>query len=273
MADNFRGIDVSATPGDTFAADEIGGVKYPRTKVAFGGDGTATDVSASAPLPVTVLTLPDLIVDTMPAVALDSATLAALENTTVTISGTPTVALDSASLAALETINVGNTVSVSGPLTDTQLRASAVPVSGPLTDTQLRASAVPVSGPLTDTQLRATAVPVSLSDPATSKHKLITAASTNSTQIKGSAGKLYKLVFQNLGTAIQYIKLFDASSVTVGTTVPDQTFACYPGQTLDLNFPLGLTFATAIRYAITAAAADNNSGAGAAGNLVNAEYV
>lgn len=52
-------------------------------------------------------------------------------------------------------------VPVSGPLTDTQLRASAVGVSGPLTDTQLRASAVPVSGPLTDTQLRATAVPVS----------------------------------------------------------------------------------------------------------------
>jgi hypothetical protein len=52
-------------------------------------------------------------------------------------------------------------VPVSGPLTDTQLRATAVPVSGPLTDGQLRATAVPVSGPLTDTQLRATAVPVS----------------------------------------------------------------------------------------------------------------
>lgn len=35
---------------------------------------------------------------------------------------------------------------VTGPLTDTQLRATAVPVSGPLTDTQLRATAVPVSG-------------------------------------------------------------------------------------------------------------------------------
>lgn len=59
---------------------------------------------------------------------------------------------------------------VQGPLTDTQLRASAVPVSdgggsltvdGPLTDTQLRATPVPVSGPLTDTLLRATPVPVS----------------------------------------------------------------------------------------------------------------
>lgn len=79
-------------------------------------------------------------------------------------------------------VTVGNaSLAVTGPLTDTQLRASAVgvtvsnatlavtgtfwqatqPVSGPLTDTQLRATAVPVSGPLTDTQLRATAVPVS----------------------------------------------------------------------------------------------------------------
>ncbi|CAB4142742.1 hypothetical protein UFOVP435_17 [uncultured Caudovirales phage] len=52
-------------------------------------------------------------------------------------------------------------VSVSGPLTNAQLRAAAVPVLGPLTDAELRAAAVPVSGPLTDTQLRAAAVPVS----------------------------------------------------------------------------------------------------------------
>lgn len=45
---------------------------------------------------------------------------------------------------------------VSGPLTDTQLRAAAVPVSGTFWQ-----STQPVSGPLTDAQLRATAVPVS----------------------------------------------------------------------------------------------------------------
>lgn len=65
--------------------------------------------------------------------------------------------------AKLEAIRalVAGTLAVSGPLTDTQLRATAVPVSGPVTDTQLRASAVPVSGPVTDTQLRASAVPIS----------------------------------------------------------------------------------------------------------------
>ena len=66
---------------------------------------------------------------------------------------------------------VDGTVTVTGPLTDAQLRATAVPISGtitantgltqPLTDTQLRASPVSVSGPLTDTQLRAADVPVS----------------------------------------------------------------------------------------------------------------
>jgi len=87
-------------------------------------------------------------------------------------------------------VSIASSVAVTGPLTDTQLRATPVPVSGtfyqttqpvsiaasvavtgPLTDAQLRATPVPVSGtvtantgltqPLTDTQLRATAVPVS----------------------------------------------------------------------------------------------------------------
>jgi len=46
------------------------------------------------------------------------------------------------------------------PVTGTFWQATQ-PVSGPLTDTQLRASAITVAGPLSDTQLRATPVPVS----------------------------------------------------------------------------------------------------------------
>jgi hypothetical protein len=79
----------------------------------------------------------------------------------VTVSGTITASgpLTDTQLRATP-VPVSGTVTTTG-LTDTQLRASAVPVSGPLTDTQLRASSVPVSGPLTDTQLRASAVPIS----------------------------------------------------------------------------------------------------------------
>ena len=47
MADN-----VTIT-GTTIAADDISGVQYQRTKIVWGSDGTATDVSASNPLPVT----------------------------------------------------------------------------------------------------------------------------------------------------------------------------------------------------------------------------
>jgi hypothetical protein len=60
------------------------------------------------------------------------------------------------------------TISVSGPLTNTELRLNPVAVSGPLTDTELRANPVPVSfgaaqpvsGPLTNTELRANPVNV-----------------------------------------------------------------------------------------------------------------
>ena len=47
MADNF-----AASTGDVFAADDVAGVKYPRSKIAFGVDGAAVDVSSASPLPV-----------------------------------------------------------------------------------------------------------------------------------------------------------------------------------------------------------------------------
>lgn len=49
-----------------------------------------------------------------------------------------------------DTLNVNavfpSSMAVTGPLTDAELRASAVPVSGPLTDSQLRAAPVVVTG-------------------------------------------------------------------------------------------------------------------------------
>ena len=60
--------------------------------------------------------------------------------------------------ALLTTIDA-DTGSIDGKLP--ALSGGKVPVVGPLTDTELRATAVPVSGPLTDAELRATAVPVS----------------------------------------------------------------------------------------------------------------
>jgi hypothetical protein len=72
MADN-----VGYTPGEgaQIAADDIGGVFYQRVKLTTGADGTADDVSAASPLPVTASALP------LPSGAATEATLATLAGT------------------------------------------------------------------------------------------------------------------------------------------------------------------------------------------------
>lgn len=50
MADNFTAN--AGSGGDTFGADDVDGVKFPRVKPSWGADGTATDASVAAPLPV-----------------------------------------------------------------------------------------------------------------------------------------------------------------------------------------------------------------------------
>ncbi len=50
MADN---IAITAGTGTTIATDDIGGVMYQRVKLSIGADGSATDVSAAAQMPVT----------------------------------------------------------------------------------------------------------------------------------------------------------------------------------------------------------------------------
>jgi hypothetical protein len=56
MADDVTFQTTVATPADgtVVAADEIAGVKYQRVKISQGADGSATDVSSSAPLQVTL---------------------------------------------------------------------------------------------------------------------------------------------------------------------------------------------------------------------------
>jgi|GEM_PF-2126951 len=87
MPDNIT----APAAGTALATDEIGGVHYPRGKMAFGDDGVATDVSATNPLPV------------------------------------------------------AGSFSVTGSLTDAELRAAPVAVSGALTDAELRAAALTVT--------------------------------------------------------------------------------------------------------------------------------
>ncbi len=50
MADNY--VANAGSGGSTFASDDISSVQHPRVKVEWGADGTATDASVAAPIPV-----------------------------------------------------------------------------------------------------------------------------------------------------------------------------------------------------------------------------
>lgn len=55
MADNVTiqsGTPASAPAGTVFAADDVGGVKYERVKLDFGGDGQAAPATETTPFPV-----------------------------------------------------------------------------------------------------------------------------------------------------------------------------------------------------------------------------
>jgi hypothetical protein len=114
---------------------------------------------------------------------------------------------------------------VSGPLTDVQMRASAVPVSlasvpshvvtGPVTNTELRASAVPVSlasvpshavtGPVTNTELRASAVPVSLASvPSHAVTGPLTDTQLRASSVTVKVGRLGVMISGN-GTSLETV--------------------------------------------------------------------
>lgn len=107
---------------------------------------------------------------------------------------------------------------------------------------------------------------------ALSALKVISAASTNATSVKGSAGQLYWLHVVNTNAAARFLKLYNkATAPTVGTDVPIHTFAI-PGNTGGAGFvialPVPITFATGIALALTTGVADADAGAVAANEIV-----
>jgi hypothetical protein len=107
MADNI----VAPATGTTFLTDELaGGVHAPVTKVAFGGNGTATPVADASGerLPVKVAEALPAGSNAIGTVELGATSLAALESVNAAVTGT--VELGATSLAALETV----TATVSG---------------------------------------------------------------------------------------------------------------------------------------------------------------
>lgn len=60
MADN---VTITEGSGTQIAADDVGGVKYQRVKIATGADGIANDVSSANPMAVALANIPSMVVD------------------------------------------------------------------------------------------------------------------------------------------------------------------------------------------------------------------
>lgn len=107
--------------------------------------------------------------------------------------------------------------------------------------------------------------------------KTVSAASTNATSVKASAGTLYGVQVSNVNAAVRYLKLYNkASAPTVGTDTPVKTIAI-PGNTAGagntIAFPYGVEFSTGIAFALTTEATDAGTTAVAANEIVvNLDY-
>ncbi|WP_370677445.1 hypothetical protein [Pleomorphomonas sp. PLEO] len=96
------------------------------------------------------------------------------------------------------------------------------------------------------------------------------AASVNATVAKASAGRLYKIYGYNAATTVRYLKLYNkATAPTVGTDAPVVTIALTPSREFDIDLGLiGHYFSTGIAYALTTGAADADTGALTAADVV-----
>lgn len=116
------------------------------------------------------------------------------------------------------------------------------------------------------------------STPSTPYH-LVSAATTNATNVKNAAGVVHGIYASNVNAAARYLKMYNkASAPTVGTDTPVHTFII-PGNTAGAgtNIPIpqrGINFTTGISFALTTEATDAGTTAVAANEIVvNLDYI
>jgi len=106
--------------------------------------------------------------------------------------------------------------------------------------------------------------------------RTLSAASTNSTNAKGSAGQVYGWYIVNTSAALKYVKLYNkATAPTCGTDTPVITLAIpaasatgIAGAGSNVDFSGGIAFSTGIGYCITGAVADNDTTAVASNDVI-----
>ena len=99
----------------------------------------------------------------------------------------------------------------------------------------------------------------------------ISAATANPTSVKTNACVLDDIVISNVAATVCYLKLYDTASTPTASMTPKQRL-CIPGATtgagLAKSWVKGLTFSAGLAFRITTGAADADTGAVGAGDVL-----
>lgn len=96
--------------------------------------------------------------------------------------------------------------------------------------------------------------PVAATNGGTSTSRLVSAATTNATNLKASAGQVYAIIASNVNASARYIHLYNTSGTPTCNASIINTFII-PGNTAgagtNISIPPGVAFGTGIGYCIT----------------------
>lgn len=99
--------------------------------------------------------------------------------------------------------------------------------------------------------------------------KLVSAASTNATSVLAAPCEVTKLTVSNINAAARYLKIYDkASAPTVGTDVPVATYLIPASGGSNIPITIPDSFSLGFAFALTTGAADSDTGAVAANEII-----
>jgi hypothetical protein len=111
---------------------------------------------------------------------------------------------------------------------------------------------------------------------ATAVSRLLSAAaSVNATIVKASAGAVKGIQGYNARATPVFLKLYNKATAPAQTDTPVKTLYIPATAAFAFDFPRGVLFAAGIGYRLTTAAADADTGALTAGDIIclNVDYV
>ncbi len=181
-----------------------------------------------------------------------------------------------ASMTPLKTDGSGVTQPVSGTVSISSFPSSQSVVGGGTEATALRVTIASDSTGVLSVDDNGSSLTVDGSInliPATSgglsMTHLVSAASTNATNVKGSAGQLYGWSLFNTSSSSRYVKIFNkATSPTVGTDSPVLNLFIPAGGGNNIMSDTGFGFSSGIGFAITSGPTDTDSGSVAANDVL-----